>query len=70
MYKRQVLKRYGLPLDLPCPWATLVEAVGLDKKNSGEDIYLIVLEELGRAVRRKLPRNELLGLLQILLHGR
>lgn len=44
--------------------------MGLDKKNSGEDIYLIVLEELGRAVRRKLPRNELLGLLQILLHGR
>lgn len=67
---QKVLKRYGLPLDLPCPWETLVEAVGLDKKNSGEDIYLIVLEELGRAVRRKLPRNELLGLLQILLHGR
>ena len=67
---QKVLKRYGLPLDLPCPWETLVEAVGLDKKNSGGDIYLIVLEELGRAVRRKLPRSELLGLLQILLHGR
>ena len=59
-----ILKKFDLPLDIPCPWETMTEAVGLDKKNTGEGIHLILLEKLGRAVRRKMTREELLGLLE------
>lgn len=37
-----------------------VAAVGLDKKGAGADISLILLEELGRAVPHKMPKQALL----------
>ena len=42
----------------------MVEAVGLDKKRSGDSISLIVLEQLGRAVPKKLKKDALLALLE------
>ena len=59
-----ILKKYDLPLDIPCPWDTMTRAVGLDKKRTGDSIHLILLEKLGRAVRRKMTRDELLELLE------
>ena len=38
-------------------------AVGLDKKGAGRDISVILLEEIGRAAARKMPKAELLALL-------
>ena len=61
---QEILKKYDLPLDIPCPWDTMTRAVGLDKKRTGESIHLILLEKLGRAVRRRMTRDELLGLLE------
>ena len=61
---QEILGKYDLPLDIPCPWDTMTRAVGLDKKRTGDSIYLIVLEQLGKAVRRKMTRDELLGLLE------
>ena len=61
---QEILEKYDLPLDIPCPWDTMTRAVGLDKKRTGDSIYLIVLEQLGKAVRRKMTRDELLGLLE------
>ena len=61
---QKILKKFDMPLDIPCPWDTMIRAVGLDKKRTGDSIHLIVLEELGRAARRKMPRDELLGLLE------
>lgn len=61
---QEILEKYDLPLDIPCPWDTMTRAVGLDKKRTGDSIHLIVLEKLGRAVRRKMTRDELLGLLE------
>lgn len=66
---QELLKKFDLPLDIPCPWETMTEAVGLDKKNSGDHISLIVLEKLGQAVHRKMARDELLGLLKC-MYGR
>ena len=60
---REILEKFALPTRIPCPWATLEEAVGLDKKRSGDSITFILLEELGRAVPRKMGRGELLALL-------
>ena len=60
---REILEKFALPTRIPCPWTTLEEAVGLDKKRSGDSITFILLEELGRAVPRKMGRGELLALL-------
>ena len=43
------VEKFGLPIDIPCPWETMVEAVGLDKKRSGDHIDVVVLREVGRA---------------------
>ena len=66
---QELLKKFDLPLDIPGPWETMTEAVGLDKKNAGDHISLIVLEKLGQAVHRKMARDELLGLLKC-MYGR
>ncbi len=66
---QEILKKYDLPLDIPCPWETMVEAVGLDKKNAGDHISLIVLEKLGQAARRRMARDELLEKLEC-MYGR
>ena len=66
---RGLLERFDLPAAIPCPWETMVEAVGLDKKRTGDSIRLIVLEELGRAVPRRMKKDELLALLRPIYGG-
>jgi 3-dehydroquinate synthase len=55
---------FGLPSDIPCPWALLAEAVGLDKKGSGDSITLILLSQLGKTAPTHLKKDELLRLLK------
>ena len=54
----------GLAGRIACSQAGCAAAIGLDKKGAGEDITLILLSALGRAVPHKLPKAELLRLLQ------
>lgn len=55
---------FGLPLVIDCTMAQYAAAIGLDKKGEGGEISLIVLEALGRAVVRKLPKADILGMLE------
>ena len=59
----------GLPTHISCDWETIVEAVGLDKKGAGDDITLILLEDLGRAARCKMKKDEVLQNLEA-INGR
>ena len=59
-----VLSALGLPTAIPCAGADYAAAVGLDKKGAGEDISVILLEALGRAVPHRMPKAELLELLE------
>ena len=52
-----------LPTRIDCAHADYAAAIGLDKKGAGEDITLILLEALGRAIPHKMPKAELLKLL-------
>lgn len=61
---RTILEKYSLPTHIPCPWDTMVEAVGLDKKRSGDSINLILLARLGHAVPHRMKKDELLALLK------
>ena len=54
---------FGLPLEIPCTAEDYAAAVGLDKKGAGADITLILLEQLGRAVPHRMPKDQLLALL-------
>ena len=58
-----LIEKFGLPGHIPCPWDTVTEAVGLDKKRAGDDITMIFLSRLGKAAPTKLKKDELLALL-------
>ena len=53
----------GLPTAISCSIEDYAAAVGLDKKGAGTDITLILLDKLGHAVPHKLPKAQLMGLL-------
>lgn len=54
---------FGLPTAIPCDIQTYTAAICRDKKGAGADISVILLEELGRAVVHKLPKVQLVRLL-------
>ncbi len=62
-----VLAGLGLPTSISCPMDGCAAAIGLDKKGAGADITLILLDRLGHAVPRKMPRAGLLKRLEVLL---
>ena len=43
-----LLEAFGLPTHIDCSWETMVKAVGLDKKNQGEDLTMIFLRKWGK----------------------
>lgn len=59
-----LVSAFGLPTRIPCTQADYAAAVGLDKKGTGEQITLVLLEDLGRAVLHRMSKRELLGLLE------
>ncbi len=58
-----LLGALGLPISIPCTMDCYHAAVGLDKKGEGEEISLILLEGLGRAVIHRMGKNCVLDLL-------
>ena len=58
-----LLKQFALPVSIDCTHEQYADAVGLDKKGSGDKISLILLETIGSAVARKMPKAEVLNLL-------
>ena len=60
----RLLTAFHLPLTIPCDRETLEQAVGRDKKGQGGEISLVLLETLGHAVTRRLPKEELYTLLE------
>ncbi len=50
----------GLPTAISCTAEEYAAAIGLDKKGAGAEISLILLEELGRAVPRRMSKQTLL----------
>ena len=66
---QEILRCYDLPTELPCPWETMVEAVGLDKKRAGSQITMVLLEKLGRAVLHPMEKEQLLDRLEA-VYGR
>ena len=59
-----LLKALDLPTHIDCTAEVYAAAIGHDKKGAGEDISVILLEELGRAVAKKMPKAKLLEGLQ------
>ena len=58
-----LLDRFGLPTAIDCTHQQYADAIGLDKKGAGENISLILLESMGKAIARKMPKAEVLALL-------
>lgn len=64
-YKRltDLLEKYNLPTRFDCKGKRIKEALLFDKKNRGEYINLIVLEEIGRCRTEKIGIEEIDGLI-------
>ncbi len=61
---RALLARYGLPTSAPqAAAAELARAMALDKKAEGDAVRVVLLEQIGRATVRPVPRQELAALL-------
>ena len=50
----------GLPTAIPCTAEEYAAAVGLDKKGTGNDIRVILLDALGHAIPRRMDKQALL----------
>lgn len=59
----ELLGKLGLPTAIPCDIQTYTAAVTRDKKGVNSDITLILLDRLGHAVAHKLPKAQLVRLL-------
>ena len=55
-----VLEKYTLPTRILCPWETMVEAIGLDKKRAEGGISFVLLDRLGWAEPKKMNTDQLL----------
>ncbi len=56
----QAMRTYQLPTQIDCDAAAYAQAVGLDKKGSGADITVILLEEIGAVHPFRMTRAALL----------
>ena len=56
---KNVLADTGLPVKTDIPNSELIETIYKDKKKSGEDIYFVALEEIGKAKIIKMKISEL-----------
>jgi len=68
----QLLSAFGLPTRILCAgseWDTVAEAVGLDKKSAGEELTMIFLERMGKALPVRLKRDAVLAALEPQLRG-
>jgi 3-dehydroquinate synthase len=54
-----LLERLGLPTRMAFDRASVLEALGKDKKREGDHMHFVVLENLGRAVVTEIPLSEL-----------
>ncbi len=53
-----LLSRCGLPVNVPFDRGSLEEVMRKDKKRAGDDIQLVLLEKIGKAVVKKVPVSE------------
>lgn len=56
---RELIKRYQLPTNFDFDPDTLVDAMRKDKKREGEDIHLVLLESIGKAVIKPVTYHQL-----------
>lgn len=64
-----LLTAFGLPTHIDCGWESLTQAVGLDKKSTGDEITMIFLRQLGEALPITLKKDAVLETLEA-LYGR
>lgn len=60
---KDALAALGLPTFIPCDIRTYAAAVGRDKKGTGAEITVILLDKIGHALPRKMPKAELVRLM-------
>jgi 3-dehydroquinate synthase len=63
---KALCEAFGLPTAISCASADYAAAIGLDKKGSGDQISLILLERLGSALVHRLPKEDLLTAIRAL----
>ena len=57
------MEHFALPTAINCTHEQYADAIGLDKKGAGDQISLILLQTMGKAIAHKMPKAEVLNLL-------
>ncbi len=65
----EVCAAFGLPTAIDCTMNQYTAAIGRDKKSAGENISVILLEEIGRAKACPMGRDALLKQVAALTGG-
>jgi 3-dehydroquinate synthase len=61
---RNLLTLFNLPVGIEADKTKMLDALARDKKREGDDIYFVLLSEIGRAVVEKITLAELERVLQ------
>ena len=56
---RDILQRYNLPFEANLEQKDIVDVIGLDKKKSGKNITIVVLDKIGEGKLVKIPFSEI-----------
>ncbi len=56
---KQLIMAAGLPVEMKADLSAMADIMRNDKKRKGEDLQFILLEDIGKAVVRSIPVNEL-----------
>ncbi|MCE5236071.1 MAG: 3-dehydroquinate synthase [Clostridiaceae bacterium] len=54
-----LLQKYGLPVEYGGDRQRVYESLAYDKKTEGAEVDAVLLQKIGKAVRRRLPRKEI-----------
>lgn len=58
-----ILEQFGLPTSIPCSQGEYAHAVGLDKKGSGSEITLILVDKIGSCCLHNIEKSAVLELI-------
>ncbi|MBL0714388.1 MAG: 3-dehydroquinate synthase [Desulfosarcina sp.] len=65
----KLLRRLGLPTEMPVPPGELLQALGKDKKRQGDTLHFVCLEAIGRAVVKPVTLSDLSAFMAAEFHG-
>ena len=63
----ELLQKFDLPIHMDGNWEPVFDALEKDKKKTGNDIYFVLLKDIGKAVVRRISKDEVIAMTRQLM---